>query len=205
MQRSAEREDLLATESSARAERPRSPGVVARLLAERGYWSLSPATQLELFEVEDLRGALQVIPSSRGASGMREAIIFTGLLSIWANGPRDSREVRTSAKALADQLRLTWGGRTAEDIRDSVELLKLTSYRVVGEGDGGGWSDIFSLLDRVQTSWEGAPTSPNRQIRAVFGEAIHDQLFDRRNIRPVDILPTGRLTGRRWGAIRGRD
>ncbi len=147
--------------------RSRAPGVIARLLAERGFWSLSPGGQLSLFEVDDLRGSLQVLPSALGSCGMFEAIVFTGLLSLWANGPRSEPAVATSARQLADLLGLSWYGDLGERLRRAVDLLALTGYRLEASGSAGGWTDAFTLLDRAQTVWSGAPTSPRRHERIV--------------------------------------
>ena len=167
--------------------RSRAPGVIARLLAERGFWSLSPGGQLSLFEVDDLRGSLQVLPSALGSCGMFEAIVFTGLLSLWANGPRDEPAVATSARQLADLLGLSWYGDLGERLRRAVDLLALTGYRLEASGSAGGWTDAFTLLDRAQTVWSGAPTSPRRHIRAVFSEPVFAEITRPRMIRPVDL------------------
>jgi len=169
-------------------QRERAPGVVARLLAERGFWSLAPGGQLSLVEVGDLHGVLQMLPSALGPCGIFEAIVFTGLLSLWADGPRDEPVVVTSARQLADLLGLSWKGDLGERLRHAVEKLQLTSYRLEASGPSGGWTDAFSLLDRAQTIWSGARTSPQRRIRAVFSEAVFEQITRPRMLRPVDLV-----------------
>jgi hypothetical protein len=157
-------------------------------LAERGFWSLSPGGQLSLFEVNDLRGSLQVVPTALGPCGMFEAIVFTGLLSLWADGPRDEPAVLTSARQLADLLGLSWYGELGERLRRAVDLLALTGYRLEACDAGAGWTDTFTLLDRAQTVWSGAATSPRRRIRAVFSEPIYAEITRPRMIRPVDLV-----------------
>src|SRR4051812_45417337 len=63
-------------------QRSVSNGVVVKLLAERGFWSLSPSRPVEPYELEDLGGVLEVLPSARGAAGIYEACVFTGLVSL---------------------------------------------------------------------------------------------------------------------------
>lgn len=175
--------DLPAPAPSPRSTRQPS-FIVARLLAERGFWSLTPALQQE-FAVDDLRGTLEVIPSQRGLSGGRERIVFHGLVSLWAEGPRDLPEVTTSFHALAQRLGWSWGGRTSADIASALELLTLTGYKFVGEAEPGPFSDMFTLVQRVIT-WKGPARSSNRHVRIVFNEAIFDYLSDRSVIRRLD-------------------
>lgn len=60
--------DLLASlfdEQPAPSPPPFPAGVTTRLLAERGFWSLSPGLRAEPFVIDDLRGALAVEPGRR--------------------------------------------------------------------------------------------------------------------------------------------
>ena len=193
--RAQERAQLQAAEevTAQSPARSRSPDVVARLLAERGFWALTPASQLELFEVEDIHGSLQVIPSAQGASGVREAIVFTGLVSLWADGARDSPEIVTSTRALAEQLCMSWGGETGEQIKQAIGLLRRTHYCFQLQDPRAGWDQDFTLLHELETAWSGPPTSPHRHIRAVFHPVVFEQLRDRRNIRPIDLEVLRRL------------
>jgi hypothetical protein len=171
-------------------QRQLGPGIIAHLLAERGFWTLSPAalSQMQLFELDDLHGALRVIPSAYGASGMREAMVFSGLLTIWGSGDRATPTVETSLKHLADVLGLSWSGNTAAMLRESILLLKFTNYYLITQhGDLSGRDDAFSILDRAQTEWTGPPSSPHRRVRAVVSEAVFEQISDRSNIRPIDL------------------
>jgi len=169
-------------------QREQPPGVITRLLAERGFWSLDPASQLALFEVDDLHGALQVVPSAYGLPGTYEAAVFTGLLTLWAGGDRAEPRMETSLHQLAELLRLSWGGRTSAQLVEAIERLKATSYRVVVQQDAaGGWTDLFSLLDRVQTRWNGPASSPHRHVAAVFSEPIWEAISQPRVLRPVDL------------------
>lgn len=173
--------------------------VVARLLAERGFWSLSPAAAAS-FTIDDLKGSLEVVPSAKGVSGMREAGLLAAMVSIWAEGAREANEVLTSYHRLAERLGWAWGGRTARDIEESLELLTLTGYRFVGDGDGR-FRDMFTILQRV-SSWQGPETANNRAVRVVFNEAIFDYLSDRGVIRPLDYRAMAALDHRQQLARR---
>jgi hypothetical protein len=86
--------------------------VITRLLAERGFWLLTPAQGAgRPLEVEDLQGTLQIGPSARGLPETYEALVFTGLLSLWAGGSRQRPVVATSLRRLAELLSLSWAGR----------------------------------------------------------------------------------------------
>src|SRR4051812_45971370 len=118
------------------------PTLLARLLAQRGFWSLSPSADPERLELVDVKGRLQVIASTLGLPGVFEAMVFNGLLSLWANGARESPAVVCSARELANVLALSWHGELAERLRHAVAVLKATTYRLeVEAGDGGGWTD----------------------------------------------------------------
>ncbi len=193
------------SEAAARAERAGlarmrqshpAPFVTLRMLAERGFFRLSEeAQQLSLFERSDLHGSLEAIPHPRfGQPGVFDALVMNALFSIWADGGRDpqSAYVESSATRLADRVGVTDKGDNLRRVVRSVERLKVTSYRYVVEWDSGGTTDTFSLLDRVQTKWEGAATSPNRKLRAKLSDAVLEAAQSRRMIRPVD-LSTFRL------------
>lgn len=92
-----------------------------------------------------------------------------------------------SAREPAGVLGLSWNGELAERLRQAVALLKATTYRLEVDAGGRGWTDDFSLLDRVQTAWDGAPSSSHRAMRAVFSEVVFEQITQRRMIRPLDL------------------
>jgi len=190
----ARRKEALERERRARRDvalarqRALPPGVIERLLAQRGFWSLTPSHEdIGVFEVEDLQGTLQIEPSARGVPGTYEAVVFTGLLSLWAGGARERPEVTTSLRGLAELLSLSWGGKTAAELRDAIELLKLTGYRVTVEVPSRGFSRLFSLLDRVETSWSGPPSTPHRHVTAVFSEVVFEAISAPASLRPVDL------------------
>ncbi len=186
----SEREQHQLRERSARAverQREQPPGVITRLLAERGFWSLDPSAQLKLFEVDDLQGVLQIEPSWRGAPGIYEATVFTGLLTLWAGGDRAAPRVETSLRNLADLLHFSWGGNTGHQLVEAIELLKATNYRLVVSDDAGGSSTFFSLLDLVKTRWDGPRHSPHSRISAAFSEPVWDAISQPRILRPVDL------------------
>ncbi len=103
------------------------PGVVPKLLAERGLFSLSPS--IEPVVVRDLVGSITIEPGRHGTPGSCEASVLTGLVSLWASGDRTSPVVETSLSRLAGQLGLAWSGQTARQLRDAIECLKTTTYR----------------------------------------------------------------------------
>lgn len=174
-------------------ERPRVRGALARMLAQRGFWSLNPSGQMTLFEVEDLSGYLQVEPSRYGPCGVSEALVFTGLFSLWAAGPRDSPTVETSLRQLAEVLGMSWKGQTATALRRSIDILKLTGYRFIVEDSEAGRDDLFSLLDRVRTRWTGPATTPYRHVSAEFSSVAYAIISDRSQIRPVDLEAIRRI------------
>jgi len=184
-------------------QRSSPSGVIARLLAERGFWSLDGHDQLTLFEVEDLCGTLRVIPSAYGVPGVYEASVFTALLSIWASGARTDRYVRTSLHELSQVLELSWSGRTATQLREAIELLKLTNYEfVVTDGEAGGAQKLFSLLDVVETRWKGPPTAPHRKVQAAFSDVVWEVVSTPRVLRPLDLSVLRRLGPQRSMARR---
>jgi len=180
-------EDHRARELALDRQRQQPPGVITRLLAERGFWSLDPASQLALFQVDDLHGALQVIPSALGTPGTYEAAVFTGLLTLWAGGDRSEPRVHTSLRSLAELLDLSWGGRTAAELRHAIEVLKFTGYRAIGQNQSGGWERLFNLLNDVETQWTGPSTTPHRQVMAVFSDPIWQLISQPRVLRPVEL------------------
>jgi hypothetical protein len=177
-------------------------GALARIFATRGFWSLHGERQLRLFEADDLEGRLQVIPSVRGANGVFEALVFTALFSVWANGARQEPIVEVSLRGLAEILNLSWHGELGAKFRHSVDLLKLTGYRFSLSDETGGEDDLFSLLDRVQTRWSGPPSSPYRRITAVFSQVAYALMQDRQTIRPFDLEVFAALGGQRQLARR---
>jgi DnaA N-terminal domain len=183
----SDEEELRGAETPHERQKELPPVLLARLLAQRGFWSLSPAADRERFDVTDVRGDLQVITSALGVPGVFEAMVFNGLLSVWANGARETPDAVCSARELASVLGLAWHGELAERLRHAVGVLKATTYRLELERGNGGWTDDFSLLDRVQTAWDGARTSPHRAMRAVFSEVVFEQITQSRMLRPLDL------------------
>jgi len=168
-------------------QREQPPGVITRLLAERGFWSLDPAAQLTLFEVDDLQGGLQVLPGPYGTPGTYEATVFAGLLTLWADGDRSQPRAESSLRNLADLLSLSWGGRTGHELVRAIDTLTTTSYRVLVEDDRRGWSNLFHLLDQAETRWEGPRNSPHSRIRAKFSDPVWDAITQPRVLRPIDL------------------
>ena len=172
-------------EPATRPTRRFPPGVVAKLLVERGYWSLSPTGTP--WVSEDVKGTLSVEPGASGAPGVSEAIAFTGLVSIWAHGPRVDPVVETSLSYLAAVLGLTFSGQRAKQLRTAIERLKTTTYRATLVNDDGGIERLFSILDEIQTTWTGPPSSPHRHVRAVFSRTTLELLKRPKMLRPIDL------------------
>lgn len=173
------------------------PGVTTRLLAERGFWSLSPGQRAAPFAVDDLRGSLAVEPSRRGAPGVYEATVFTGLLTLWAGGDRREPVVRVSLRRLCALLDLSWSGKTAAELRAAIEKLKTTTYRMTFTDEVGGRERLFSLLDEIETQWQGPATTPHRAVRAVFSRMVFEQISQPRILRPVDLAALKSIGHRR--------
>jgi hypothetical protein len=113
--------------------------------------------------------------------------VFTGLLTLWAEGSRTEPFVTTSLRNLAELLSLTWSGRTGQQLAQAVESLKTTNYRAVVQNDAGGWSNLFSLLDSVQTRWDGPRHSPHSHIAAKFSDCVFEAISQPRVLRPLDL------------------
>lgn len=166
------------------------PYVTTRLLAERGFWTLTPSAHGTLFEWDDLEGRLEVHPSAgTPLPSVFEALTMGVLVSRWASGPRDRTmpEVAMSVGAIADGLELPRSGPNFARITQAIQSLKRTSYRFVVQNGEEGYADEFNLLDRVRTRWQGPPTSSNRTLSAHLSSVVIDALAERRRIRPVDI------------------
>jgi len=179
---------------------PRStfpPGVTTRLLAERGFWSLSPGLRGEPFVIDDLRGTLAVEPSRLGAPGVYEATVFTALLTLWGGGAREQPMVRVSLRRLCALLDLSWSGKTAAELRGAIEKLKTTTYRMTLADDAGGRERLFSLLDEIETTWHGPATTPHRAVQAVFSRTVFEQIAQPRILRPVDLAALKAIGHRR--------
>ena len=176
---------------TATGDRRLPTGVVAKLLSERGYWSLSPTDRR--WTCDDLKGRLVAEPSSLGGCGVPEAIVFTGLVTIWANGSRSEPVVETSLHQLASVLRLSWSGRVAELLRRSIERLKATTYRATITTRTGGVERLFSILDEIETTWTGPQASPHRHVRAVFSRTTIELVAAPRMLRPIDLDALRRL------------
>jgi hypothetical protein len=178
-------------------ERGWPPGDSTRLLAERGFWSLAPGSRDSAFAVEDLCGTLTAEPGRLGAPGTLDAVVFTGLLTLWAGGSRREPAVQTSLHALAGVVRMSWGGRTAAQLRDGVERLKTTTFRMTFADEEGGRERLFSLLDEIETQWIGPPSTPHRHVRAVFSRTVWEEISRPRILRPVDLEALRALGHRR--------
>jgi len=166
---------------------PFPPGLTTRLLAERGFWSLAPGARTAAFVVDDLRGTLSVEPGRLGAPGTFDAVVFTGLLSLWGGESRATPVVETSLRNLVACLRMSWSGRTAQQLRDGIERLKTTTYRMTFADGIGGRERLFSLLDEIETTWIGPSTTPHRRVRAVFSRTVWDEITQPRILRVVDL------------------
>ena len=124
-------------------------------------------------------------------------MVFTGLLAIWGDGPRGEPVVECGLRRLAGVLGLAWGGRTAEQLRTAIERLKTTSYRTTVSDEDGGRERLFSLLDEIETTWVGPPTTTHRRVRAVFSRTAWEVISEPRILRTVDLSVLRALGPRR--------
>jgi hypothetical protein len=177
--------------------REQPPGLTTRLFAERGFWQLTPLGPGDTRELDDLRGRLRVEAGAQGACGAYEAMVLSGLLAVWGDGHRAEPVVECGLRRLAGVLGLGWGGRTATQLRTAIERLKTTTYRTTVADEDGGRERLFSLLDEIETTWVGPPTTIHRRIRAVFSRTAWEVISEPRVMRTVDLAALRSLGPRR--------
>jgi hypothetical protein len=184
---------------SARPARVREqpPGLTTRFFAERGFLQLSPLAAGQARRLDDLRGRLSVEAGVQGASGTYEAMVLSGLLAVWGDGPRAEPTVECGLRRLSGVLGLAWGGRTASQLRIAIERLKTTTYRATVADEDGGRERLFSLLDEIETTWVGPPTTIHRRVRAVFSRTAWEVISEPRILRTVDLAVLRTLGPRR--------
>jgi hypothetical protein len=184
-------------EARAAYAREQPPGLTTRFFAERGFWQLSPLPAGQTRQLDDLRGRLRVEAGAQGACGTYEAMVLSGLLAVWGDGPRAEPVVECGLRRLSGVLGLAWGGRTATQLRVAIERLKTTTYRTTVSDDDGGRERLFSLLDEIETTWVGPPTTIHRRIRAVFSRTAWEVISEPRILRTVDLAVLRTLGPRR--------
>jgi hypothetical protein len=177
--------------------REQPPGLTTRLFAERGFWQLSSLAAGQTRQLDDLRGRLSVEAGAQGACGTYEAMVLSGLLAVWGDGPRGEPTVECGLRRLSGVLGLAWGGRTATQLRTAIERLKTTAYRATVSDEDGGRERLFSLLDEIETTWVGPPTTIHRRIRAVFSRTAWEVISEPRILRTVDLAVLRTLGPRR--------
>ncbi len=177
--------------------RQQPPGLTTRLFAERGFWQLTPLGPGGTREFDDLRGRLRVEAGAQGACGTYEAMVLSGLLAVWGDGHRAEPVVECGLRRLAGVLGLAWGGRTATQLRAAIERLKTTTYRTTISDEDGGRERLFSLLDEIETTWIGPPTTIHRRIRAVVSRPAWEVISEPRILRTVDLTVLRTLGPRR--------
>ena len=177
--------------------REQPPGLTTRFFAERGFWQLSPLAAGQTRQLDDLRGQLTVEAGAQGACGTYEAMVLSGLLAVWGDGPRAEPTVECGLRRLSSVLGLAWGGRTATQLRTAIERLKTTTYRATVSDEDGGRERLFSLLDEIETTWVGPPTTIHRRIRAVFSRTAWEVISEPRILRTVDLSVLRTLGPRR--------
>jgi hypothetical protein len=178
-------------------EREQPPGLTTRFFAERGFWQLSPLAAGQTRRLDDLRGRLTVEAGAQGACGTYEAMVLSGLLAVWGDGARAEPTVECGLRRLSGVLGLAWGGRTAKQLRTAIERLKTTTYRATVSDEDGGRERLFSLLDEIETSWVGPPTTIHRRVRAVFSRTAWEVISEPRILRTVDLAVLRKLGPRR--------
>jgi hypothetical protein len=184
-------------EARAARVREQPPGLTTRFFAERGFWQLSPLGPGQTRELDDLRGRLRVEAGTQGACGTYEAMVLSGLLAVWGDGQRAEPVVECGLRRLSGVLGLAWGGRTATQLRTAIERLKTTTYRTTVADEDGGRERLFSLLDEIETTWVGPPTTIHRRIRAVFSRTAWEVISEPRILRTVDLAVLRTLGPRR--------
>jgi hypothetical protein len=184
-------------EARAARVREQPPGLTTRFFAERGFWQLSPLAAGQTRQLDDLRGQLRVEAGAQGACGMYEAMVLSGLLAVWGDGARAEPTVECGLRRLAGVLGLAWGGRTAAQLRAAIERLKTTTYRTTIADEDGGRERLFSLLDEIETTWVGPPTTIHRRIRAAFSRTAWEVISEPRILRTVDLAVLRTLGPRR--------
>ena len=177
--------------------REQPPGLTTRFFAERGFWQISALGPGQTRELDDLRGRLRVEAGAQGACGTYEAMVFSGLLAVWGDGHRAEPVVECGLRRLSGVLGLAWGGRTAAQLRTAIERLKTTTYRTIVSDEDGGRERLFSLLDEIETTWVGPPTTIHRRIRAVFSRTAWEVISEPRILRTVDLTVLRTLGPRR--------
>jgi hypothetical protein len=177
--------------------REQPPGLTTCFFAERGFWQLSPLGPGQTRGLVDLRGQLRVEAGAQGACGPYEAMVFSGLLAVWGDGHRAEPVVECGLRRLSGVLGLSWGGRTAAQLRIAIERLKTTTYRTIVLDEDGGRERLFSLLDEIETTWTRPATTPHRHVRAVFSRTAWEVIATPRILRPVELAVLRRLGARR--------
>jgi hypothetical protein len=100
-------------------------------------------------------------------------------------------------RRLSGVLGLAWGGRTATQLRVAIAWLKATTYRATVSEEVRGRERVFSLLDEIETTWVGPPTTIHGGIRAVFSRTAWEVISEPRIVRTVDLMVLRRLGPRR--------
>lgn len=171
--------------------------LVAQFAAERGFWALTPVGRQKV-RVEERQGWLEIHPSKDyPVPGVHELHVFNAVTSLWAGGDRQSPQVEASVSEFARAMGVRRSGQNLAAIVAALESLKATSYKVQflvrppdGAPDDGPKTQraiMFSLIDELDTTWTGAPTSPNRSIRVRLSDQIFILLRDNtRLLRRVD-------------------
>jgi hypothetical protein len=177
--------------------REHPPGLTTRLFAERDFWQLSPLAAGQTRQLDDLRGRLTVEAGAQGACGTYEAMVLSGLLAVWGDGARAEPTVECGLRRLSGVLGLAWGGRTATQLSTAIERLKTMSYRATVSDEDGGRERLFSLIDEIETTSVGPPTTIHRRIRAVFSRTACEAISEPRILRTVDLSVLRTLGPRR--------
>jgi hypothetical protein len=171
--------------------------LVAQFAAERGFWALTPVGQQKV-RVEERQGWLEIHPSKDyPVPGVQELHVFNAVTSLWAGGDRSTPHIEASVSEFARAMGVKRSGQNLAAIVSALESLKATSYKVQflvrppeGSPEDGPKTQraiLFSLIDELDTTWTGPPTSPNRSIRVRLSDQIFMLLRDNtRLLRRVD-------------------
>lgn len=171
--------------------------LVARFIAERGFWSLGGSDQQDLIHravdregwVEIHRAENHPVPDVFALSA------YNAIVSIWAAHDRADATVHTSYRELLRAMGLSEGGKNSAALEASLRSLAATMYQLHYRRRDGGADDatggppseiLFHLVDQVKL-WQGPQQASNRRVEITLGSAVHEVLCaNYRLLRPAD-------------------
>lgn len=172
--------------------------LVARFIAERGFWSLGGADQRDLIHravdregwVEIHRAENHPVPDVFALSA------YNAIVSIWAAHDRADATIHTSYRELLRAMGISAGGKNIAALEASLRSLAATLYQLHYRRKDGTTNDdtnegppseiLFHLVDQVKL-WQGPAQSSNSRVEITLGSAVHEVLCaNYRLLRPAD-------------------